>query len=300
MVYFFLTRIFLIMKNTSYTLRRFNTKKTIITVVTLPPSVLAVLSAEELSALRTVVSAGESCSAEITVRWGAGRKLLNAYGPTENTVCATVAECAKSDHRPPIGRPMANVEAYVLDAQLQPSPIGVPGELHIGGVGLARGYLNRPGLTAAKFIPNPFNGDPGARLYRTGDRVRHMPDGNIEYIGRVDNQVKIRGARIELGEIESQLLECDEIKEAVVMARKNKNGDVYLCGYIVSDKEFESSELEEHLGKKLPGYMIPNYFVFLDKLPLGPNGKVDRKQLKEPETISEGDYTLPRNEAEPP
>jgi amino acid adenylation domain-containing protein len=161
-----------------------------ITMVILPPSILAVLPAEEFPALQTIIVGGEACSAGLVARWAPLRQFFNAYGPTEATVCATVALCSDGSQKPPIGRAIANTQVYILDTENQPVPIGVPGELHIGGVGLARGYLNRPDLTEQKFIPNPFSDEPNSRLYKTGDLARYLPDGNIEYIGRIDNQVK--------------------------------------------------------------------------------------------------------------
>ena len=176
-----------------------------INIVTLPPTVLSALPEDRFPSLRTVVAAGETCSADIVRRWAAGRRFLNAYGPTEVTVCATIAEVIDENSRPSIGRPIANTQVYVLDEQQQPVPIGVMGEIHIGGAGLSRGYLNRADLTAERFIPSSFSNEPGARLYKTGDMARYLPDGNIEYLGRVDHQVKVRGYRIELGEIEEVL-----------------------------------------------------------------------------------------------
>ena len=206
-----------------------------IATVTLPPSVLAVLPAEELPALRTIIVAGEDSSADLVAKWSSGRRFFNAYGPTESTVCATIAECSDSSESPPIGRPIANIQVYILDAQLQPVPIGIPGELYIGGAGLARGYLNRPELTAERFIPNPFSDEPSSRLYKTGDLARYLPDGNIEFLGRIDQQVKIRGFRIELGEIEAVLSQHPDVRESVVMKREDASGNQRLVAYIVSN-----------------------------------------------------------------
>ncbi|MFB2970447.1 amino acid adenylation domain-containing protein [Aerosakkonema sp. BLCC-F183] len=207
-----------------------------ITIVTLPPSALAVLPSEELPVLRSIVVAGESCSPEIVARWAKGRRFFNAYGPTETTVCATVAECTPFDKKLSIGRAIANSQVYILDTHLQPVPIGVPGEIYIGGVGLARGYLNRPDLTAKKFIANPFldNSEFNSKLYKTGDFARYLPDGNIEYLGRIDNQVKIRGFRIETLEIEALLKQHPDIEQAAVIAREDIPGDKRLIAYVVS------------------------------------------------------------------
>ncbi|WP_445302295.1 amino acid adenylation domain-containing protein [Microcoleus sp. F4-D5] len=205
-----------------------------ITTVTLPPSVLAVLPAEDLPALQTIIVTGEACPPDIVAKWASGRRFFNAYGPTESAVSATVAECNDSSKSPPIGRPLANKQIYLLDAQLQPVPIGLPGELYIGGDGLARGYLNRPELTAERFILNPFSDEPDSRLYKTGDLVRYLPDGNIEFLGRIDHQVKIRGFRIELGEIEAVLSQHPDVQVAVVAAQENVPGQKRLVAYVVS------------------------------------------------------------------
>ncbi|HST59586.1 MAG TPA: amino acid adenylation domain-containing protein, partial [Longimicrobium sp.] len=203
-----------------------------VTVATLPPALLATLPADDLPALRTVVSAGEAVSADVVARWGAGRRFVNAYGPTETTICATVSIDPSPRGRPPIGRPIANVRTYVLDARMQPVPVGVPGELYVGGVGVVRGYLGQPGQTAERFVPDAFGSDAGARLYRTGDLGKWRPDGTIEFVGRNDFQVKIRGFRIEPGEIESALLALAGVREAVVDVR-GAGADRRLVAYVV-------------------------------------------------------------------
>ncbi len=282
-----------------------------ITTVTLPPSVLTILSAEGLSVLQTVISAGEACSPEVVARWADGRRFFNAYGPTEATVGPTmypVEGPLDGATNVPIGRPIANTQGYLLDAHLQPVPVGVPGELHIGGVGLARGYLNRPELTAQKFILNPFappasfdfaqdrrrgeQGGAGARLYKTGDLARYRPDGNIEFLGRIDHQVKVRGFRIELGEIGVVLRQHPAVQEAVVLAREDTPSapssslrtDKQLVGYVVFTQEPAPTigELRGFLKERLPEYMVPSVFVTLEALPLTPSGKVDRKSLPAP------------------
>ena len=178
-----------------------------------------------------------------------------------------------------IGRPISNKETYILDEQKQPVPVGVAGELYLGGDGLARGYFNRPDLTAEKFIPNPFSSVPGARLYRTGDLCRHLPYGNIVFLGRMDHQVKIRGFRIELGEIEVRLGQYPEVHQCVVMAREDEPGDKRLVAYVVPN-DFQASlniaSLRDFLTETLPHHMIPSAFVMMEKLPLTPNGKIDR------------------------
>ncbi len=213
-------------------------------------------------------------------------RLVNHYGPTENTVVSTCAEVEEgaSSAAPPIGRPLPNTQAYVLDAHLQPLPIGVPGELLVGGVQLAAGYWNRPELTAEKFIPDPFSTTPGARLYRTGDLVRYLPDGNIEFLGRIDNQVKIRGFRIEPGEIEAQLAQHPAVREVAVIAREDTPGDKRLVAYlVVADSPRNlADQLRALVCATSPEYMVPGYFVILEALPLTPNGKLDRKALPTP------------------
>ncbi len=225
----------------------------------------------------------------------------NLYGPTECTVDATVCHMGLSGERPVIGRAIANTQIYILDPDLQPVPIGVPGELHIGGAGLARGYLNRPELTQEKFIPNPFNKskvkNQKSKLYKTGDLARYLPNGDIEFLGRIDNQVKIRGFRIELGEIESLLSTHDQIQQAVVIAREDVPGDKRLVAYLVTSSEsLTSSQLRQFLKQKLPEYTLPSAFVLLENLPLTPNGKVDRRALPAPEgeLIRVGEYVAPR------
>ena len=214
-------------------------------------------------------------------------RLINGYGPTENTTftcCHQITNANVEGHSIPIGRPIANTQVYVLNENLQPVPIGVPGELYAGGDGLAHGYLNQPDLTAKKFIPSPFSNDPRARLYRTGDFSRWLPDGNIEFLGRMDAQVKMRGNRVELGEIETILSRHPAVRECVVVARKDNSGDKQLTAYFVSMDSAQpaSEELREHLRRALPEYMIPSGFVRLQSLPLTVSGKVDRKALPGP------------------
>jgi amino acid adenylation domain-containing protein len=254
-----------------------------ITTVTFPPSVLALLPPEEFPDLRTIVVAGEACWAELVERWAVnGRLFCNAYGPTENTVCISIAECRPEGRKPTIGRALANVQVYVLDQNMRPTPLGVPGEIYAGGEGLARAYLNRPALTATRFVPNPYSTVPGARLYRTGDRGRYLPDGQLEFFGRVDHQVKLRGFRIELGEIEAVLCRHDAVRDAIVVAREESNGDKRLVAYVVGDAE--TGELRNYLHEQVPDYMVPSAWMKLDALPLTTNGKVDRKALPAPDS----------------
>jgi amino acid adenylation domain-containing protein len=256
--------------------------------------------------LKYVLVAGEAISKELVSKLNSTFRnisLQNIYGPTEITIYATNyslenMETAEKAANVPIGRPMQNVKAYIVDKNNNLQPIGAAGELCIGGEGLARGYLNKPELTAEKFIPNPFV--QGERMYKTGDLTKWLPDGNIEFFGRIDQQVKIRGFRIELGEIENQLLKHSDIKEAVVIAREEKGDGKYLCAYIVVDRELTVGELRRHLLDQLPDYMIPSYFVQMKKMPLTTSGKVDRKALPEPDgSIGTGvEYEAPRNEIE--
>lgn len=208
--------------------------------------------------------------------------LWNMYGPTETTIWSAVHAVGKG--KPVlIGRPIANTQFYVVDSHLQPVPVGVPGELLIGGEGLARGYWNRPELTAEKFIADPFSTDAESRLYRTGDLVRYLADGTLEFLGRIDHQVKIRGFRIELGEIESVLRAHSGVSDAVVVIREEE-GNQRLVAYIVPSEESDGrpAEWRDYLKAKLPDYMVPTAYVMLEKLPLTPNGKVDRKALPLP------------------
>ncbi|NEO43705.1 MAG: amino acid adenylation domain-containing protein, partial [Moorea sp. SIO4A3] len=272
-----------------------------VTHVTLPPSALAVLPTDELPALSQIIVAGEACSLELAHQWSVGRRFFNAYGPTESTVCATVAQIRDSSEKITIGHPISNTQIYILDKHLQPLPIGVPGELYIGGDGLARGYLNRPELTSEKFITNPFSNSKSQRLYKTGDLVRYLQDGNIEFIGRIDNQVKIRGFRIELGEIESVLSTHPQIQQSVVIATEDIHDNKRLVAYVVSESEsLSTNQVREFLKQKLPDYMVPSAFVTLENLPLTPNGKVDRKSLPAPDGVftSAVEYVAPRTPTE--
>ncbi|MDZ7967789.1 MAG: amino acid adenylation domain-containing protein [Nostoc sp. DedSLP03] len=220
-----------------------------ITHITLPPSALAVMPVEELPTLQTIIVAGEASSAELIKQWSVGRNFFNAYGPTEASVCATIAKCTPEDEKISIGQAIANTQLYILDEYLQPVPIGVPGELHIGGVGLARGYLNQKELTQQKFIPNPFSDEAHSRLYKTGDLARYLNDGSIEFLGRIDHQVKIRGYRIELGEVENVVSQQPGVQEAVVITREDQSGNKRLVAYVVpQQKNPESSQVTENLS----------------------------------------------------
>jgi len=274
-----------------------------ITIITLPPSVLSVLPAVEFPALHTLIAAGEVCSSELVATWAAGRRFFNAYGPTETTVCATLCECRESDRRPPIGRPIAHTQVYVLDAHLQPVPFGVAGELHIGGDGVGWGYLHRPELTSERFVPDPWSGVKGARLYKTGDLARCLPDGTFECLGRLDQQMKLWGYRIELGEIEAVLVAHPAVQEAVVVASEDVSGEKRLVAYLVagSPQQPTVSDLRAFVLSKLPEYMLPSVFVWLEALPLTPNGKLDRRALPVPAPTRpdlEKEYVAPRTPVE--
>ena len=285
-----------------------------ITVLALVPSILRVLleekGIENCKCLKHITCGGEALAVELIenffARLNLDNVLINCYGPTEASIDATFWVCQRGTHHSiaPIGRPITNAEIYILDEDLQPVSVGEPGELHIGGVGLARGYLNRPDLTKQKFIPHPFNTEPGARLYKTGDLARYLPDGNIEFLGRIDDQVKIRGFRIELGEIEAKLGEHPAVKQTLVMVKEDVPGDKRLVAYVVMQPKqvlLTTSELRRFLLDKLPHYMVPAAFVFLDTMPLNPNGKVDRRALPAPDISDFQDtntFVKPRNATE--
>ena len=277
----------------------------------LTPTVLPILSN-----IKRIIVGGEAIQPAkvkqwhtITANYSPLPQLFNGYGPTEATIVTTIYEFTSPIvNNVPIGRPLSNIQVYILDTFLQPVPVGVAGELHIGGAGLARGYLNRPELTQEKFIPDPFSNYSDSRLYKTGDLARYLPDGNIEYLGRIDNQVKIRGFRIELGEIETVLSQYSAVKTAIVMAREDETEQKRLVAYVVSQAEGISAqqeqsllpvtELRQFLKAKLPEYMVPSAFVILESLPLTSNGKVDRRALPAPDFQSEEQYVAPRNPIE--
>jgi amino acid adenylation domain-containing protein len=261
-----------------------------ITVIDLPPTVMPLLTPERFTDLRIAFVGGEAFSGELVNRWNRGRRLFNGYGPTECTVTMIVEECAGSwDASPPIGLPMANHVAHVLDRDLRQVPVGVPGELVIGGAGLARGYLDRAELTAEKFCADPFGTAPGGRLYRTGDLVKRLPDGRLVFLGRLDQQVKIRGLRIELGEVESALATVAGIGPVSVQPWTDDAGDRHLVGYLTGVTEQQVPSVRTHLGTLLPSYMIPSYFVVLAELPLTSSGKVDWRRLPAPAPSAAGE-----------
>jgi amino acid adenylation domain-containing protein len=251
-----------------------------VTVVTLPPSVLALLRPADLPTLETVITAGEACSLELARRWSGQVRMWNAYGPTETTVCATMSLLHPDVERIAIGGPIANTRVHVLDARLQPVPVGVPGELHIAGIGLARGYHGRPDLTAERFIAGPG----GERMYKTGDLVRCLPDGSLEFLGRLDHQVKIRGFRIELGEIDAVIAGHPDVRESLVLAREEAGGGHAIVAYAIAHagSAVSAADLRAHAQGKLPDFMVPAGVMLLDAWPTTPNGKIDRKALPAP------------------
>jgi amino acid adenylation domain-containing protein len=283
-----------------------------VTRLVLVPSLLRVMLelgedlAQQLGNLRFCVCSGETLPVELATSF---RKklpqtlLINLYGSSE--VAADVL-CYEVDETEglagiPLGRPIANTSVYILDSNFQPAPVDVPGEICISGEGLARGYLNQPTLTAEKFVPDPFSPESGARLFRTGDIGRYRPDGNIEYRGRRDHQVKVRGFRIELGEIEAQLATHPQVNQAVAVASENERGEKQIVAYVVAAAEVSTDELRGHLSRKLPGYMIPAVFVFLDAFPLTASGKINRLSLPHPssaQAVTRKEFVAPRTSAE--
>ncbi|HEX3252992.1 MAG TPA: amino acid adenylation domain-containing protein, partial [Pyrinomonadaceae bacterium] len=278
------------------------------TVAYFVPSFLALFiedeAASEASSLRYVICGGESISTEMVKRFYrrlSRAELHHSYGPTETAIAASETVCLNDDdsqhHRIPIGRPIANTQLYILDSHLQPVPTGAVGELYIGGDGLGRGYHNRAELTATRFIPDPFSSEAGARLYKTGDLVRYRLNGELEFGGRVDHQVKVRGVRIELGEIEETLLQHEAVFDAIVLVREDLPGEKRLVAYVAHQPGHTTTldELREFLRTKLPEYMLPSAFVWLPEMPLTSNGKVDLRALPAPERESGATYVPPRD-----
>jgi amino acid adenylation domain-containing protein len=282
-----------------------------ITVLHFVPSMLQVFldvpGVAGCKSLRMVMCGGERLSYTLQQRFFAhlSADLHNLYGPTEASIDVTSWICQQESdqHIVPIGRPIANTQIYLLDSELQPVPVGTPGELYISGIGLGRGYLHDPEQTAENFIPNPFNDAPGSRLYKTGDLARYFPDGNIEFIGRIDHQVKIRGVRVELGEIEAALAQHPAVRDTVVVAQEDSRSEMRLVAYLVADPALRTSvgDLRSFLKQKLPEPLVPFAFVTLDAFPLMPNGKVDRSALPAPDwtqPVREEVFVAPRTVTE--
>ena len=250
----------------------------------LPPTVLRLTDPALVPGLRTLMAGGEACPDEVAAAWAPGRRFINVYGPTEASIWITSSECDGTESPLPIGRPITGNTAYVLDGNREPLPVGVPGELYLGGVQVARGYLNRPELTAERFVSDPF-GD--GRLYRTGDLARFLPDGQVEFLRRMDDQIKLRGYRIELGEIQTAVAQHPSVRAAVVIAREDVPGDVRLVAYAVAAEgcRIDAAQLRASLRRGLPEYMVPSAFVQVPTIPRNPNGKLERRALPKPESV---------------
>jgi len=255
-----------------------------INVLVLTPSAMMALPEKEYPALQHIVTAGEAYSNELIERWSDKAHLYNAYGPTETTCYSTLVIDLRETSQSLIGRPICNTQIYLLNEWLQPVPVGVSGEIYIGGAGVARGYMRQPTITAERFVPDPFSTTPGQRLYKTGDLARYTPDGRLVFLGRNDNQVKLRGFRIELGEIEKTLDQYAAVQQCVAVVREDRPKDRSLVAYVVpaEGQQIDSLELINYLRSKLPPYMLPNTIVFLEAFPTMPNGKIDRNKLPAP------------------
>ncbi|MEH1014486.1 amino acid adenylation domain-containing protein, partial [Micromonospora sp. CPCC 206060] len=277
----------------------------LVTHLTLPPSMLERLSPADFPRLRMLMSGGEACPADLPAKWVGHTTFLNGYGPTETSIAAllTPVPADAPPGSPPIGHPIANYQAYVLDADLRPVPVGAKGELYLGGTGITRGYLNRPALTAERFLPDPY-GAPGGRLYRTGDVVHRNADGSVQYLARQDHQVKVRGYRIEPGEIEHALASHPGVNGVLVTARRGTSGDAVLVAYLRTGADGQpvpTAELRAHLRQQLPDYMVPAHFVTVAEFPLNPSGKIDRAALPAPDGSrpeSDREYVPPRTPTE--
>jgi amino acid adenylation domain-containing protein len=272
-----------------------------ITHATLPPAVLETLNGDEDEAmpLETLVVAGEACPGELAAKWSRRTRMFNAYGPTETTICATISDALAEGQGqvPPIGHPIVNTQAYVLDSNLEPAALEVVGELYVAGVSLARGYLNHPGFTAERFVANPY-GPSGTRMYRTGDLARRRSDGTLEYVGRADHQVKIRGHRIEPSEVEAVLRTHPGVAQCAVTPYENPIAGRRLAAWVVSmNGALDTASLRKTVMERLPDYMVPATFTILEKLPLTPSGKLDRRALPAP-AFSAEEYRAPRTQEE--
>ena len=274
-----------------------------ITAALVPPSCLAATPAVDLPHLRVLTVGGEACPESVVDDWAAGRRLVNLYGPTESTILATAGDCVGGEGRPSIGRPIHGMRVHLLDENLTPVPLGMPGEVYIGGHGIARGYLYRASHTAERFLPDPFGTRAGDRLYRTGDQARYLPDGRIEYLGRGDHQVKIRGFRVELGEVEGVIGGNPLVDRAVVLPHTDSTGDQQLVGYVVpsSGSALDPAQLRAYLRRKVPEYLVPAHLFVVDTIPLTTSGKVDHRALPVPGSSpasSSDDRQVPRTTLE--
>jgi amino acid adenylation domain-containing protein len=250
-----------------------------VTVATLPPSILRLLT-DEAAPLETIIVGGEACTSDIVDRWAAGRRFFNCYGPTEATICVTASQCVPGEPVE-LGCPLPNVTVHVLDDRLEPVPDGQVGQICVGGAGVARGYVNRPGLTAERFVPDPWSARPGQRLYCTGDLGCRLPDGSLHFEGRIDHQLKIRGLRIEPGEIEAALRAVPWVRDAAVVPASTGQpaGDVLVAHVATGRPAPDAHELRRYLLDRLPEFMVPAIFAFLEELPRTNSGKVDRRVL---------------------
>lgn len=272
-----------------------------ITITLLPPAYLSGIEPGSLPSLKKLVTGGSAITKELVSKWKDKADYMNAYGPTEYSVIATAWKYRNEEmgyDSVPIGKPVSNTRIYILDKDQKLLPVGAAGEMCVSGDGIARGYLNRQSLTAQKFVDNPY--EAGEKMYRTGDLARWLPDGNVEYLGRIDDQVKIRGFRIELGEIEANLHKYPLIRDVAVIAREDKKKEKYLTAYFTSEDELKAEELKKHLLKELPDYMVPAFFMQLEHMPMTQSGKIDKKALPEPEIRgnSGADFISPRNDAD--
>ncbi|WP_187445065.1 amino acid adenylation domain-containing protein [Rossellomorea vietnamensis] len=275
-----------------------------VTVAELPPALLPLLNPDDFPNLRLISVGGEKFSGDLVKKWeNKNRRFMNGYGPTETTVAVTLFECrGEWSKNPPIGKPIHNVEVYVLNENLQPQPIGIQGELYIGGACLARGYINQEEITEQMFLKNPFSDNPADRIYKTGDLVKWLPDGNLEILGRVDRQIKIRGFRVEIEEIESLLLKNPDVNQVTVEVLTDGLNETQLVAYLTSESnvELDINRIRDDLKKQIPDYMIPSYFMQISEIPMNANGKIDRKLLPQPEDSRPIDdsFVAPRNEIE--
>lgn len=275
-----------------------------VNVLVIPPSALAVFPGVTLPDLHVIIAVGEACPLEMVKHWNIGRRFFNAYGPTEASICSIIAQCTNDQINPPIGRAIPNTKAYLLDEYMNPVPPGASGEIYLAGTGVSRGYHRQPGLTAERYLPDPYSQTSGTRCYKTGDRARLLSNGELQYLGRVDQQVKIRGYRIELGEVETALAHHSAIRQAAVAVQSSRSGEMRIVAYYVAENStgLSASELRHFLRRTLPDFMVPSTFIPLEALPMNAHGKLDRKALPAifdlPQLSSEAAPAVPRNATE--